>query len=133
MIAFTIPGLTPSPNRMLRMHWSARRRYLHALAWEIRAAMIGPLPEKPLARARVTVWRHSIQPLDVDALAASVKPILDLLQPQGRRHPYGMGFLLDDRADCCALTVHWVRARTRPEQRMVVEIAPLADDVRSAA
>ncbi len=131
-IAFTIQGLTPSPNTMLRTHWSARRRYIADLAWQVRAALLGPLPTSPIARARVTVWRHSVQPLDSDALAGSVKFLLDVLQPPSPRHPYGLGVLQDDRADCCELTVRWVTTKHRTDQRMVVEIAPL-DTVSLAA
>jgi hypothetical protein len=114
---------------MMRTHFAARKRYIATLAWEVRAAILGPLPAAPLARSRVTIWRHSIQPLDADALAGSVKHLLDLLQPMSKRHPYGLGLIADDRADCCALSVHWVKARSRTEQRMVVQIEPMEDGV----
>lgn len=123
--ALCLPVLTPAPNAVMRMHWSERRRYINGLAWQMRAAFLGPLPVAPIARSRVKVWRHAIQALDVDALAASAKFLLDILQPPSARHPYGLGVIANDRADCCDLVVRWVPVKHRPDQRTVIEISDL--------
>ena len=121
----TLPVVTPAPNRVMRMHWSVRRRVINDLAWHMRAALRGPLPAAPIARARVRVWRHSVQPLDVDALAASAKFLLDICQPASPRHPYGLGLIANDHPDACELIARWVRAPHRPDQRTVIEITEI--------
>lgn len=121
-VSFTIAGLTPSPNTLMRTHWAKRSKMTRELAWKIREAIAGGLPEAPFATSRVSVWRHSIQPLDADALCASAKLLMDAMQPASKRHPYGLGIIADDRADVCELNVRWVKAKRRVDQRMVVEV-----------
>lgn len=99
MIALTLPVL-PGQNRLLRMHWSRRRKERDALAWQIRAQLPFGRPPAPPARATVVVSSYRIKLLDADNLAATVKSLLDVLQPfDAKSRPYGLGLIAgDDRA-----------------------------------
>lgn len=124
-IAFRLDTLLPTPNRLMRMHYRERGRLLQDLAWQVRASILGPLPAKPLARAKITVTRHALQAPDVDALAGCTKLLLDLLQPPSKRHPCGLGVIANDTADALFLDTRFVRVRHRGDQhtQVVVEAA----------
>lgn len=124
-IVFTLPLLLPTPNQSLRLHWSKRRKHIRDIAWQAKILMLGKIPAEPFARARVRVWRHGITPLDPDAITASAKMLLDVLQPQSRRHPYGLGVIANDDAASLELSVQWIKAARRVDQRTVVEVAAL--------
>lgn len=75
---------------------------MDGLAWLIRNADINwrSIPPTPLGSVnmivtRVSNWR-GIAP---DRDAVCVKPLLDVMQPTGKRHPYGLGIIADDSRD----------------------------------
>jgi Holliday junction resolvase RusA-like endonuclease len=82
-LEFSIAEVTESANKMLRMHWGARERYnkkWERLVW----AHVWPRkPEQPLARAKVTLTRHSVRKMDADNCRLSFKPIMDALVKYG--------------------------------------------------
>ena len=100
-----LEGAPELPNALRRLHW--RDRAGHSLYWRtyIARLLLNSAPEKPLERSRVLieVWRKG-EP-DPDNLVASVKPLIDGLQPRsvlkrrGRLYPQpGAGVIANDRA-----------------------------------
>ena len=128
-IAFTLPLLLPLPNRRRGTHWAVLSKERKRLATEIWAALGTQQPAQPLARARVTIWRHSVQEPDTDNLYASCKGVLDALQPATERRTYGLGVITDDRPSLCDLRAKWVKAAHRTDQRTVVEVVEWLDAV----
>lgn len=100
-----LDGAPELPNALRRLHW--RKAGEHSLYWRLyvmRAAGAN-IPPEPLERARVLieVWRKRAP--DPDNLVASVKPLIDGLQPRsilkrgGRLYAQpGAGVIADDRA-----------------------------------
>jgi hypothetical protein len=99
LIQFAIPYRLPLLNTMLRSHWAYRARERMTIAWLVKKA-IGRLPEKPLDKAVIHVYRHSPKQPDDDNLQGSVKSLLDVLQPVSKRHPSGLGIIRNDSPDC---------------------------------
>lgn len=124
-IVFTLPCLLPLPNRTRGEHWTATRDRKPQLAREVWAALNGRRPAEPLARSRVTVWRHGIVEPDFDNLAASLKSLLDVLQPVTERRTYGLGLIADDAPSACDIRPRWIKAGRRVDQRTVVEVVAL--------
>lgn len=100
MIYAEIPIRTPTLNVWQRMHWAKRGRLGRQVATEIWAALGGKLPERPLKKCRIRIERVSTQEPDADGLHASSKVLLDALQPPSKRHPYGLGIIVDDNSEC---------------------------------
>lgn len=103
MIRFSIAETLPSLNKLLRMHWRKRQRIQRQVAWLVLAALreTGALPRNaPLQRVDIRIKRYSGQALDPDGATSSAKLLLDALQPPSRRHPYGLGLIVDDSASC---------------------------------
>jgi hypothetical protein len=102
VIRFSIPMTMPTPNTLLRMHWAKRRRLqrrVSELVWcALRQAGIGRAD--PIDRCRMSLTRYSRRRCDVDALGGTAKLLLDVLQPPSRRHPEGLGVIVDDSPDC---------------------------------
>jgi len=122
-ISFTLARPLPLLNVQLRTHWAKRRKAQIALAWEVVDAA-QPLPEKPMTKARVTVERYSIGTPDTDNLC--VKHLLDVLCPQSKRHPVGLGVIVDDSPACCELHVKAVKVSKRADQKTVVTVEAIA-------
>lgn len=119
-IAFTIPLLLDTPNRTRGQHWAVTAAYKKRIAQEVWIALGGRLPAAPLARSRVTVWRHSTQEPDFDNMVASLKPIADVLQPATDARKYGLGIILDDKPACCEIVARWVKAKRSNQYTSVV-------------
>lgn len=92
----------PTPNTLMRMHWSRRRRLQRRVCELVWCAMreAGIRPRAPLGCCRVQITRYSRRRCDVDALHGTGKLLLDVLQPASRRHPEGLGVIADDSPDC---------------------------------
>lgn len=105
-IEFVIPLRTPLLNVWQRMHWAQRRLTGQQIAWAIRA-QVGPGPRVPIERCTVTVERQSTRAPDADGLYGGLKPLLDALQPCSKRHPYGLGLILDDGPRCLLVLHAW--------------------------
>lgn len=79
-----------------------------------------------MAKARLTVERHSVGICDDDGLRGSVKDICDLLCLPSKRHPYGLGVITDDGPSFCEQIIRAVKVSRRSEQRTVVTIEAVA-------
>lgn len=125
MIALTLP-VQPGQNALLRMNRWKRRKERDALAWQIRAQLPFGRPPAPPARATVVVSSYRIKLLDDDNLAATVKSLLDVLQPfDARRRPYGLGLIAGDDREHLVLGVRQEKVAHLAEQhtRVVIEAA----------
>lgn len=111
-------------NARDRMHWSKKRAEKNNIAWEIRA-QIQKLPAQPIEKSSVTVWRHSVQIPDQDNLQASVKSLLDVLQPNSKKHPFGLGIIAGDDPAHCKILVFHMRATTFAAQHTLIRIVEL--------
>jgi hypothetical protein len=125
MIRFSIPETLPTLNVLLRAHWRKRGRMQRHVAWLVLAELrkIGALPRtEPLRQVHVRIKRYSSRAPDPDAIDSTAKLLMDSLQPQSRRHPYGLGLIVDDSAHCVvSLHVEHVPKRIA---RTDVEIEP---------
>ena len=120
-----VPRIPPLLNTTLRQHWGKRRRTARAWAWEIKAATIGHIPAEPFARAHVLIERFSRALPDDDGLVGGCKPLLDVLQPASKRHPYGLGIIAGD--DPVHLTAEYRPrlVKARHDEKTVITIMPL--------
>lgn len=83
MIEIQVPEIAPSLNRLVRMHWSARRRLLKKWEWIVFAEVYrvgGPLAIKYHGKMRVSIIRRSHHVLDHDNLHGAAKLVLDALK-----------------------------------------------------
>lgn len=130
VIDITIPMRLPTLNEMLRMHWATRKRLHRGLSGEVLIALraLNQAPAQPIARCSIRIERHSPRSPDPDNLVASVKPLLDVLQPGSARHKYGLGVILgDDAGTIRELAVMHVKAPPGTERtRIVIREDPLA-------
>lgn len=130
-LTFILGDPLPLLNPMLRKHWSARRRELSALSravWEAVIVVPGQrLPAAPFKSAKITVVRRSVGSPDPDNLAASVKPLCDVLQPLTPKRKYGLGIIINDGEACLGkgVEVHAERVAHKIEQCTVVMIEGL--------
>lgn len=85
MIEFVIPDCAPSPNRVLRMHWSAQKKLRdlwHKWVWV--ACVQGKIPmHMPLAFAHIQIERRGRKAMDPDNLMGAQKPLIDGLRIHG--------------------------------------------------
>jgi len=121
-IVFDIDERAPLQNEWQRMHWAKRRKVCRQWAQLLFTAH-PKLPRQPIARCVITIERYSTQKPDRDGRYGGVKPILDALQPASKRHPYGLGFIVDDNDECVTdLKVNHIQSR---EKRTRITIEPL--------
>lgn len=109
------------PNRKKSLHWAVQSQLIHALSQEVAQAIKQDVSE-PMKRAHIRVWRHGIREPDPDNLEASLKWLLDVLQPRSQRHPYGLGIIAGDDSEHCAYEIFHVQTKTRVEQKTKVHI-----------
>lgn len=116
-IILTIPELSPSLNRTLRLgHWSKHHRYrkhwsMLVLVAKSDAGVYGT-PNFP--RALVTVERHGGRTMDVDNLFGSAKAVVDGLRD--------CGIIADDSPDHITLRVEQHPGGKGCAKRTVVRI-----------
>ena len=120
---FRLAAPLPLLNAWERTHYRAKARHKVALAWEVLAA-VGTKPAKPIDRAEVLIWRHSVREPDQDGLIA--KGILDVLQPASKRHPYGLGIIAGDDPAHLVCRIQHVTAKRRADQCTRVVIREIA-------
>ncbi|HQT39616.1 MAG TPA: hypothetical protein PK231_09330 [Acidocella sp.] len=101
---------------------SRRKRLRRELAREIWVLLGCRLPKLPMARARVNVQRVGIQAPDQDNLHASVKALLDVLQPVAKNRAYGLGIIAGDDPTRLELNVVHVQADHLADQCTFVTI-----------
>jgi len=116
IIHLTIDKPTESPNELLRMHWSKRRKlqkdYDNRVLLAIgQAGVIIEYAEEG-ERRRVIIERHGWSLLDPDNLTGSVKLLVDAL-----RHTR---LLWDDTAKCLDLAVVQGIDRKRPRTEIFI-------------
>lgn len=85
MILFSLHGLPKTTNSNSRRHWS--HQYREATKWK-KAVLVAlnsarMLPDKPLAKARLTLTRFSSSCPDSDGLVSSFKHVIDGLVEAG--------------------------------------------------
>jgi len=122
--SFTLKRPLILPNRKKDMHWSTKSKLIHALSQEV-AQAIGRGPPEPIPKALVRVFRHGIKQPDDDNLVASLKWLLDLLQPRSKRHPYGLGIIAGDDPEHLVSEIFHLKPRSRAEQKTIVTIRDL--------
>ncbi len=105
-----ILGVPMLPNRLGSKHWSVRSKHAREWRYKVKAhCMWAGRPDKPLelAKVRIDVYRKRLA--DPDGVVASIKPILDGLQPHVPARAavvgnaiapalIGAGIIADDRA-----------------------------------
>ena len=109
------------PNRKKTLHWAKQSQLIHALSQEV-SHVIGQGPPQPLSKAHVRVFRYGIQEPDHDNLTASLKWLLDVLQPRSHRHPYGLGIIAGDDPEHLTSEIHHIQVKARSEQKTAVMI-----------
>lgn len=109
------------PNRKKGLHWGAQSILINALSQEVSQAL-GQGPLQPLTRSHIRVSRYGIQEPDTDNLTASLKWLLDVLQPRSKRHPYGLGIIAGDDPAHLTHEIFHVQVRARVEQKTDVTI-----------
>ena len=105
-LTFNLVGVPELPNAIGRKHWSVKSDHARFWRMAVVAAVACKAPPAPLvkARVRIEVWRKG-RP-DPDNLVASIKPLLDGLQPsrtwlrRGQtRVVVGAGVIEDDKPE----------------------------------
>jgi transposase len=107
-----INAMPVSGNKLLRMHWSAYRKILHAWWWKVRQGEGFLSVPKPTGKRHVVILLHGKRAMDRDNRTYACKPIMDVLRPpkqeQGvyktgskrgqvwNRERIGHGLLLED-------------------------------------
>lgn len=82
MIELLIPDVAPSLNKLLRMHWTRRKKL--ASLWQrwvwVALSQQGCQREFPFPKAKVSIERRGKRALDKDNLYGSAKVICDSLR-----------------------------------------------------
>lgn len=115
----------PSLNVLQRTNKHVYKKARQDLAWEVVAELGRRRPAKPFERAELTVTRYSVGMLDEDNLQACRKALTDVLQPTSKRHPNGLGIILNDDPVHLKSTVLQVRVKHLAEQHTLVVIRDL--------
>lgn len=132
VLHFRLAAPLQLPNRKSNLDWRIKgamvKKARERLAWEIRAALSGQLPDEPFAYAKVQIFRHGIIEPDRDNLYAAAKDLLDVLQPMRDVRPkrlFGLGIITDDKSSRCDFEIKHIKARHRVDQCTVVIIHEL--------
>lgn len=120
----------PLMNEWQRWHFRKRAKFMKNLAWEVRYLLqqtdIKLCDARfPLKRCRIRVVRFKQFGPEPDADAVLVKPLLDILQPTSKRHPYGLGLIADDTREVVSKLETDV---ARGASRLVVQITEEPDE-----
>lgn len=115
---WTIRKVPLSLNRILRRHWSVRRREARAWRLQVRAACGRPIVRTAVRVAlEIVVYRR--RPQDPDNAVASLKPILDALVREG--------WLRDDATAWLELSSYEVLEPDRSLERTELLWTPIVD------
>jgi hypothetical protein len=112
------------PNRKKNLHWTDISRIIHDLSDEA-ARAISNAPAETIAFASVGVLRYGLKEPDDDNLRASLKMLLDILQPRSKRHPYGLGIIADDDPEHLTSEIHHIQVHSFAEQQTIVRVRDL--------
>ncbi len=139
-VVLDLEGAPELPNKIGKRHWTVIAKHRRAWrTWVVLAAR-GKQPPRPLQRASVKleIWRK--RRTNPDNLVASVKPLIDGLQPGGvytrgnRRYPtIGCGIIADDYAENFEggrpeVIFHQCAKGEKPHVRITVEESTGGDD-----
>jgi Holliday junction resolvase RusA-like endonuclease len=116
-IEIVVPEVAPSLNRLMRLHWAARRRLLKKWEWIMYVETYrvrGPTAVKFEGKLSVRITRRSRKTLDHDNLYGSAKLILDAMT--------SVGLLLDD--DPAHIELICEQERGTPQTTIKVMLAP---------
>ena len=120
-IFFTLDRPTILLNRLLRMHWTARRKHMQELSWLVRAAVTPP--RTPLAPCEVYIKRYSVQVPDHEGATGGVKLLLDCLVVHTKTNPWGNGLIENDDPSCIIrLDVVPIKVAHRADARTEITI-----------
>lgn len=128
-IRFRLAQPLPSLNALMRTSKYEYKQNRETLAWEVVSQINRQRPAKPFVRAELIIERHSVGELDEDNLKACRKVLTDVLQPASRRHPNGLGVILNDDPAHLKATVLQVRVRRHAEQHTLVTIRDLGESL----
>lgn len=78
-----VPWVPKSLNKSLNSHWRKRHRTNQEWDAYILAQVQNRKPPFPLARAKISLTRHSHRMLDFDGVVGSLKPVVDALVTAG--------------------------------------------------
>ncbi len=87
----------PACNASRNVHWRTKQKERGEWAVLMRHALgVRQRPRTPLRRARLTLTRRSSRRPDFDNQTYAFKILIDLLQPDSKRNPGGLGIILND-------------------------------------
>jgi len=117
-INVTIKTLTPSLNKLLRMHWAERKKQKDDLAWEVYAELekrnpgyeVMLIPQK--ARLEITSYRKSF--LDKDNFIGGLKQLVDVIKE--------LRLIYDDSPEYITLKAEQRIEKKRKNQRTEISI-----------
>ena len=117
-INVTIKTLTPSLNKLLRMHWAERKKQKDDLAWEVYAELekrnpgyeVMLIPQK--ARLEITSYRKSF--LDKDNFIGGLKQLVDVIKE--------LRLIYDDSPEYITLKAEQRIEKKRKKQRTEISI-----------
>lgn len=119
---FVLPIRLITYNKLLRMHFRARKEHLNQIAWYVRAEA-GPPPASPLQRVHIIIERFSTQEPDPDGIRSTAKGLLDVLQPVSKRHPLGLGYIENDNSKCVQhLEVRHIASASKKTRVIIREV-----------
>lgn len=125
VLEFKLDQPFPLLNVTLRQHYHKRHRTAQSMAWEIKVATHGHLPQKPFARAKVQIVRRSTGRPDKDGLYGGAKGLIDCLLPNTDKRGHGLGIIADDNPDVIDLNVQSERVLSREGKGTFVTITEI--------
>lgn len=110
-----MPRLTPSLNKLIRMHWRERQKLQQTWDWEVKAAMRETYQEitfdHPKRRVRIISYRKRI--MDTDNYIGGLKPLCDSL--------ISNHLLVDDSNKFMVLDASQERDLKRPRTEVIIQ------------
>lgn len=122
VVRFTLCRPTPLLNQLIRMHWRARMMLARSISAEVARLVPAAPARQPLEHACVTIVRYSVGIPDHDGLVGGCKLLIDTLLVLSKRHPNGLGFIVDDDPAHMTLVVRAERCANHKDQRTEVTI-----------
>lgn len=111
----TIPDVPPSLNKVLRMHWRAKSRFLDDWEWLVRIGLPVEYERAVDVKQQVAITIHNARTYDKDNAYGACKVILDSLK--------ALGLIVDDSARWLDVDVRQEKS-TRKDKHTTIEIGP---------
>lgn len=107
-------------NEALRSHWTVYSRESKKIESELWALLRNYMPEAPIKKSKITIWRHSSGKLDRDNKFFTSKHILDSLVK--------LNVLENDTEEnIVSLDVNQVKIKRGEQRKLVVRIEEVAN------